>query len=200
MAPVEFAHPVEQAVADVLDELGISWQYEPHTFTLEEDENGNVSTAFTPDFYLPEIDAYIECTVMRQSGTTKKNHKVRLAQELHGVVITILYKRDLRRLGLWSHARVQRADTGVIAAAGFCFQLRDESAVACHNGDTTCGGRPHAEVNAPRLAELGADRQAPRPVRRLHRREQQQKGGQRLRATTSKTSTRNRTIKDRLTQ
>jgi hypothetical protein len=40
---------------------------------------------------------------MGQSGTRRKNHKVRLAQELHGVVITILHKRDLRRLGLSSH-------------------------------------------------------------------------------------------------
>jgi hypothetical protein len=38
---------------------------------------------------------------MRQRGTTRKNRKVRLAQELHDTVITILYKRDLMRLGLW---------------------------------------------------------------------------------------------------
>jgi hypothetical protein len=38
---------------------------------------------------------------MRQCATRHKNRKVRLAQELHNVVITILYKRDLRRLGLW---------------------------------------------------------------------------------------------------
>ena len=40
---------------------------------------------------------------MRQCATTRKNRKVRLAQELHGVVITSLYKRDLKRLGIWLH-------------------------------------------------------------------------------------------------
>ena len=41
---------------------------------------------------------------MRQSETTRKIRKVRLAQELHGVVVTILYRRDLKRLGLWRQA------------------------------------------------------------------------------------------------
>lgn len=96
-----FAHPVESALARMLDAHGIAWQYEPHEFVLRRDENGTVREALTPDFYLPDIGAYVECTVMRQSETTRKNRKVRLAQELYDVVITILYKRDLTRLGLW---------------------------------------------------------------------------------------------------
>ena len=100
-----FAHPIERALAHLLDENGIAWQYEPHEFVLERDAQGVVREAFAPDFYLPEIDAYVECTVMRQSGTTRKNRKVRLAQELHDVVITILYRRDFRQLGLWRHGR-----------------------------------------------------------------------------------------------
>lgn len=91
-----FAHPIEGALARLLDENGIAWQYEPHEFVLERYEKGVVREAFAPDFYLPEIDAYVECTVMRQSGTTRKNRTVRLAQELHDVVITILYRRDFR--------------------------------------------------------------------------------------------------------
>jgi len=104
-----FAHPVEDALARVLDEHGIAWEYEPHEFVLARDEKGEVRQAFAPDFYLPEVDAYVECTVMRQSGTTRKNRKVRLAQELHGVVVTVLYKRDLKRLGLWSRNGRTRA-------------------------------------------------------------------------------------------
>ena len=96
-----FAHPVESALARMLDEHGIVWEYEPHEFVLRRDDDGTVREALTPDFYLPDIDAYVECTVMRQSETTRKNRKVRLAQELHDVVITILYKRDLTQLGLW---------------------------------------------------------------------------------------------------
>jgi hypothetical protein len=85
----------------MLDDHGIAWQYEPHELVLRRGEDGGVREALAPDFYLPEVDCYVECTVMRQSQTTRKNRKVRLAQELHDVVITILYKRDLQRLGLF---------------------------------------------------------------------------------------------------
>jgi hypothetical protein len=98
-----FAHPVESALAQLLDAHGIAWEYEPHEFILRQDEDGTVREAFTPDFYLPEIGSYVECTVMKQRETTRKNRKVRATQELHDVVITILYKRDLKKLGLWLH-------------------------------------------------------------------------------------------------
>ncbi len=39
--------------------------------------------AFTPDFYLPEFDLYVELTTMKQSLVTKKNRKVRLLRELY---------------------------------------------------------------------------------------------------------------------
>ena len=100
IASTRFAHPVERALAQLLEDHGILWEYEPHEFVLVEDEGGIVRSAFTPDFYLPEIDAYVECTVMRQCSTTRKNKKIRLAQEMHGVVVTVLYRRDLRRLGI----------------------------------------------------------------------------------------------------
>jgi hypothetical protein len=105
-----FAHPVESALARMLDAHGIAWEYEPHEFVLCRDDDGTVREALTPDFYLPEIDAYVECTVMRQCETTRKNRKVRIAQELHDVVITILYKRDLARLGLWLREEARPAE------------------------------------------------------------------------------------------
>jgi hypoxanthine phosphoribosyltransferase len=92
-----FAHPVERDLAAIFDELGIVWQYEPHTFVLERDERGNVVEAFTPDFYLPEQDVYVECTTMRQSLTARKNRKVRKLRE-RGVIVGILYRRDFERL------------------------------------------------------------------------------------------------------
>ena len=110
-----FAHPAELALAHELDEHGIAWEYEPHEFVIAMDRNGVVREAFAPDFYLPEIDAYLECTVMRQSGTTRKNRKVRLAQELYGVVINILYRRDFTRLGIWK-------DSGVTPTAAIALE------------------------------------------------------------------------------
>ena len=44
---------------------------------LERDEEGTVIEAFTPDFYLPEQDLYLEVTVMKQSLVTRKNRKLR---------------------------------------------------------------------------------------------------------------------------
>jgi hypoxanthine phosphoribosyltransferase len=93
----QFAHPVERELAAVFDELGLAWEYEPHTFVLERDEAGRTTLAFTPDFYLPEQDVYVECTTMRQRLTSKKNRKVRLLRE-QGVLVTILYRRDFERL------------------------------------------------------------------------------------------------------
>ena len=98
-SPVEpvFAHPVERELARIFDEVGIPWQYEPTTFVLERDEDGTVLEAFTPDFFLPEQDMYLECTTMRQKLTNRKNRKLRKLSE-QGVLVTVLYRRDFERL------------------------------------------------------------------------------------------------------
>src|SRR5689334_8917950 len=99
----EFAHPSEREFARVMDFYRIRWQYEPKTFPIEWDENHNVVKAFTPDFYLPDLDLYIELTTMKQSLVTKKNRKVRRLRELYPEVdIKILYERDYRNL-IWKY-------------------------------------------------------------------------------------------------
>ncbi len=97
MDGVQFAHPVEKELAAVFDELGLVWEYEPTTFVLERDEHGRITEAFTPDFFLPEQDVYVECTTMRQKLTGRKNRKVRKLRE-QGVIVGILYRRDFIRL------------------------------------------------------------------------------------------------------
>ena len=95
----QFAHPVERELAAVFDELGLAWEYEPHTFVLERDEAGMTTLAFTPDFYLPEQDLYLEVTVMKQSLVTRKNRKLRKLRKLYPEVnAKLFYKRDLERL------------------------------------------------------------------------------------------------------
>jgi hypothetical protein len=97
--PPRFAHEAELEYAKILDYHGVPWQYEPRTFVLEEDEEGNVVEAFTPDFYLPEQDLFIEVTVMKQSLVTRKNRKLRKLRRLYPEVrIKLFYKRDLERL------------------------------------------------------------------------------------------------------
>ncbi|HKG22354.1 MAG TPA: hypothetical protein VKC34_10680 [Blastocatellia bacterium] len=96
---VNFAHPSEEEFARILDFYHITWLYEPRTFAIEWDDDGNVVKSFTPDFYLPEHDLYIELTTQKQSLVTKKNRKVRLLRELYPEAnIKILYASDYRKL------------------------------------------------------------------------------------------------------
>ena len=75
--PPRFVNAAELECAQILDWYGIPWEYEPRSFVLERDAEGRVTSAFTPDFYLPEQDLYIEVTVMKQSLVTRKNRKLR---------------------------------------------------------------------------------------------------------------------------
>ncbi len=94
-----FANRAELECAKILDYYGVPWDYEPRTFVLERDERGNALEAFTPDFYLPEQDLYVEITVMKQSLVTRKNRKLRKLRRLYpDIRIKLFYKRDIERL------------------------------------------------------------------------------------------------------
>ncbi len=96
---VRFAHDSEAEFARILDFYHLNWEYEPRTFVLERDEAGNMLKSFTPDFYLPDHDLYIEITTLKQSLVTKKNRKVRLLRELYpDVNIKLLYASDYNKL------------------------------------------------------------------------------------------------------
>ena len=98
-APPRFANDAELETAKILDYYRVPWDYEPRTFVLERDEDGRVVEAFTPDFYLPEQDLYIEVTVMKQSLVTRKNRKLRKVRRLYpDVRVKLFYKRDIERL------------------------------------------------------------------------------------------------------
>ena len=90
-----FAHHSELQLAKLLDFYGVAWEYEPRTFVLEWDKAGAPVRAFTPDFYLPAYDLYIEITTLNQKLVTKKNRKVRRLAELYpDVKVKVLYQRD----------------------------------------------------------------------------------------------------------
>ena len=102
--PPHFANEAEAECARILDFHGIAWEYEPHSFVLERDEDGRVLEAFTPDFYLCDQDLYVEITAMKQSLVTRKNRKVRKLREKYpGVKIKLFYRRDLERLAQHFH-------------------------------------------------------------------------------------------------
>jgi hypothetical protein len=97
--PPSFKNAAERECARVLDWYGVPWQYEPRTFVLEQDADGRVVEAFTPDFYLPEEDLYLEITTMRQPLVTRKNRKLRRLRHLHPEVrVKLFYRRDIERL------------------------------------------------------------------------------------------------------
>jgi hypoxanthine phosphoribosyltransferase len=99
VAATEFVHPSERVAAQILDFYRIRWEYEPTRFPIEWDGEGDVIAYFAPDFYLTDLDLYIELTTMNQKLVTKKNRKVRRLKELYpDVNIKIFYQKDFRKL------------------------------------------------------------------------------------------------------
>jgi hypothetical protein len=98
-ARTPFANASEEEFARILDFYQIEWQYEPRSFPLEVGENATVLESFTPDFYLPELDLFIELTTLKQALVTRKNRKIRRLKELYpSVNLKVFYGRDYRRL------------------------------------------------------------------------------------------------------
>jgi hypothetical protein len=96
---VRFAHNSERQFAKLLDFYGIAWEYEPRTFDVEWDRQGHPVQAFSPDFYLPAYNLFIEITTLNQRLVTKKNRKVRRMKELYpDVSVKIFYQRDYLNL------------------------------------------------------------------------------------------------------
>lgn len=94
-----FGHPSEEMFAHLLDFYRIPWDYEPRSFPLQWDKDGNVTEAFTPDFYLPDFDLYVELTTMKQSLVTKKNRKIKLLRAIYPHVnIQVFYQKDYQDL------------------------------------------------------------------------------------------------------
>jgi len=97
--PPRFANESEVEFARILTFYHIEWQYEPRAFAIEWNEGGEATSFFTPDFYLPQHDLYIELTTLRQPLVTKKNRKIRRLRELYpDIHLKVLYAADYRKL------------------------------------------------------------------------------------------------------
>ena len=97
--PPRFAHDSEAELARVLDFYQVSWSYEPDVFPISWSPAGAVIESFAPDFYLPELELYVELTTLRQALVRKKNRKLRLLRQLYPEVrVKLLYARDFRAL------------------------------------------------------------------------------------------------------
>lgn len=94
-----FKNPTEAEFAKILDMYQIEWVYEPKTFPIEWDAEGNITLAFSPDFYLTKFDTYLELTTMNQKYVTEKNKKLKKVRELYpGTNVKIVYKKDFHSL------------------------------------------------------------------------------------------------------
>lgn len=96
-----FAHASEAELARILDYYGVRWQYEPRTFPILWNLDGAVVESFSPDFYLPDMDLYVELTTLKQSLVRRKNRKLRRIRELYpDVRIKLFYGKDFKALML----------------------------------------------------------------------------------------------------
>ena len=94
-----FAHASEAELARILDFYDVRWAYEPETFPIAWNLDGDVVESFSPDFYLPDFELYVELTTLKQKLVRKKNRKLRRLRELYpDIRIKLFYARDFRML------------------------------------------------------------------------------------------------------
>jgi hypothetical protein len=106
MSRVTFAHASEAELARIFDFYRVPWQYEPRSFPIAWNDLGHPVEFFTPDFYLPEYDLYIELTVAKPIRNNRKNRKLRLLRSHHpGVNVKLFTRRDAERV----FSRLKRA-------------------------------------------------------------------------------------------
>ena len=142
MAPTPFAHASEAEMSRILDFYAVRWDYEPHTFPILWNLDGDVVESFSPDFYLPDLDLYLEMTTLRQKLVRKKNRKLRRLRELYPEInIKLFYARDFRALML-KYGKLALAD-GLSGSSG--------QVAAPHDGT----GRLTTEIAAAELAAVG---------------------------------------------
>ena len=169
--PVPFAHASEEELARILDYYGIAWAYEPYAFPILWNLDGAVVESFAPDFYLPDLDLYIELTTLKQSLVRKKNRKLRRLRELYpDVQIKLFYARDFRALML-KYGRIELVDS-LSGAEGQATPPRHAGAGA---GRSPVGSMPPSAVDrrgvgpsqdSPREPATTASRRRRRSARR----------------------------------
>jgi hypoxanthine phosphoribosyltransferase len=99
MSRVPFAHASEAELARMFDFYRVAWEYEPRSFPIAWNPLGRPVEFFTPDFYLPEYDLYVELTVAKPARNTRKNRKVRLLRSHHPHLnVKLFTRRDVERI------------------------------------------------------------------------------------------------------
>ena len=167
-----FAHASEAEFAHILDFYEVRWEYEPQVFPILWDLSGTVLESFAPDFYLPDIDLFVEMTTLRQQLVRKKNRKVRRLRELYpGIRIKLFYARDFRALMLkYGRAALvgelsgtvgqvgPRPDVEVVpeVSADATIDLQPKSVTADSSGDSPATGERRSRAARRRAGRRAA--------------------------------------------
>jgi len=142
-----FAHASEAELARILDFYDVRWTYEPDTFPIGWNLDGEVVESFSPDFYLPDLDLYVELTTLKQSLVRKKNRKLRRLRELYpDVRIKLFYARDFRML-LLKFGRFALAEE-LSGATGQATPPRIRTALSGASGAAGAAALPEAREGA----------------------------------------------------
>lgn len=165
-----FAHASEAEFARILDFYQVRWEYEPQVFPILWDLAGNVLESFAPDFYLPDIDLFVEMTTLQQRLVRKKNRKVRRLRELYpGIRIKLFYARDFRALMLkYGRATLVAELSGTVGQVG---PRQDSEPAPGGASDATVDTQPGSQPDSlPNEAPVTGERRSRAARRRAGRR------------------------------
>ncbi|HEX5240984.1 MAG TPA: hypothetical protein VFW20_08305 [Candidatus Limnocylindrales bacterium] len=151
-----FAHASEAEMSRILDFYGVEWRYEPTTFPILWNLDGEVVESFSPDFYLPDFDLYLEMTTLKQTLVRKKNRKLRRLRELYpDIRIKLFYARDFRAMML-KYGRLALAESlsgtpGQLVGGELTAGVMTENRVAASAAGPrpVDGGEPGASEPSP---------------------------------------------------
>ena len=135
----------------------------PHTFPILWNLDGDVVESFSPDFYLPDLELYLEMTTLRQKLVRKKNRKLRRLRELYPELnVKLFYARDFRALML-KYGRLALVDglSGTLGPGRLAVGSGDRSTATA-----TAGIESPARRADPAPARTPLRRRRRRPPRR----------------------------------
>ena len=146
-----FAHASEAEFARILDFYQVEWEYEPQVFPILWDLDGNVLESFAPDFYLPDLDLFVELTTLQQRLVRKKNRKVRRLRELYpSLRIKLFYARDFRALMLkFGRSSLVSELSGTQGQVGLRSTADDESPAAGTASDAPASTSRTLDLSTP---------------------------------------------------
>jgi hypothetical protein len=142
-----FAHASEAEMARILDFYAVRWEYEPTTFPILWNLEGDVVESFAPDFYLPELEVFLEMTTLKQRLVRKKNRKLRRLRELYpDIRIKLFYARDFRAMML-KYGRLGLA-ASLSGTTGQVVSPRAAAVEALSPADAIAILEPHSDLAA----------------------------------------------------